>query len=63
MQMDTEGRRTIAQFLNSLAVGIVVTLVLAPLANGTFRPGTATGAAVVSAICHLLALRVGRRSG
>lgn len=61
MRLDREGRRTVAQFLNSLAVGIVATLILAPVAGGNFRPELAIGAAVTAAICHGLALRVGRR--
>jgi len=50
-----------AQFLNSLAAGMVATLVLAPLASGTLRPELAATAVVGATITHLLALYVGRR--
>lgn len=60
MRLDREGRRTVAQFCNSLAVGILATLVLAPLASGTFRLEMVTGAVVAAAICHVVALRAGR---
>jgi len=60
MRLDKEGRRTVAQFLNSLAVGILATLILAPLASGTLRPALVSGAVVAAAICHILALRAGR---
>ena len=61
MRFDREGRRTLAQFLNSLAVGMLATLVLAPLAAGTLRPGMAMGAMLGAAICHGLALHFGPR--
>lgn len=50
MRLDKEGRRTVAQFLNGLAAGMVATLVLAPLAGGTLRPGLAAAAVVGAAI-------------
>lgn len=60
MRLDREGRRTVVQFLNGLAVGTVATLVLAPLASGTLRYELVTGALVAAAVCHVLALRAGR---
>lgn len=61
MRFDREGRQTLAQFLSCLAVGMLATLVLEPLAAGTFRARMAMGAMLGSAICHGLALHFGPR--
>lgn len=63
MRLDREGRRTVAQFLNGLSVGMLATLVLAPLASGTLKPALAVAAGLGAAVCHWLALHLGRRSG
>lgn len=60
MRLDRESRRTVAQFLNGLAVGTVATLVLTPLASGTLRYELVTGALVAATVCHVLALLAGR---
>lgn len=63
MRLDRERRRTVAQFLNSLAVGTVATLVLAPIAGGTVRPDLAIGAVAVATCCLLVAMWLGGRAG
>lgn len=60
MMHDRESRRTLAQFLNALAVTLLGTLVLAPLAAGAFETPVAA-AAIAAAIClHVAALGVAR---
>lgn len=61
MRLDREGRRTVAQFLNSLAVALVATLVLAPLALGTLRPVYAAMATAAALLLHLIAVGTARR--
>ena len=58
MRFNRETRRTVAQFLNGMAVSVVATLVLAPVATGAFN-GIATVIALIGAVLvHLLALAV-----
>lgn len=60
MMHDRESRRTLAQFLNALAVTLLGTLVLAPLATGSLR-GPLAAAAIVAALgLHGAAIRVVR---
>jgi hypothetical protein len=61
MRFSREGRRTLAQFLNNLGVGMLATLVLTPIAAGTLRPDMAMGSMLGAAICHGLALHFGPR--
>lgn len=61
MKLDREGKRTVAQFLNALAVALVATMVLAPLSAGTFRIASAAIAACCAAILHAAAVALGRR--
>lgn len=58
MRPDREIRRTIAQFLNGLAVAIIATLVLAPLAAETLRSHEAAVAIGVAVIIHMIAVRL-----
>ena len=57
MKLDTESKRTVAQFLNALAVALVATMVLAPLSAGTFRIASAAIAACCAASFMLRLLR------
>ncbi|KQX35355.1 hypothetical protein ASD04_15055 [Devosia sp. Root436] len=56
MRLDREGRRTVAQFLNGLAVAMLATGVLAPLAGGTPQGAMTAAALIGAALLHLLAL-------
>ena len=58
MRLDREVRRTIAQFLNGLAVALTAALVLAPAAESTFDGIAAVAALVGAGLLHLLALKV-----
>jgi len=58
MRLDREGRRTVAQFLNSIAVALLSTLVLAPVAAGSFNLGGAVAGALAAALLHLAAIAI-----
>lgn len=62
MRLDREGRRTLAQFLNGMAVALIAALVLAPVASGTAKLELMWAGLVGASICHALALYAGRRS-
>lgn len=59
MRLDREGRRTVAQFLNGVAVALLATLVLAPLASGSLHALTAVMAIACAAILHGVAIVFG----
>jgi hypothetical protein len=56
MKLDRESRRTVAQFLNGLAVAVVGTLVLAPAAGGSLQAIAVVCGLVGAALLHALAL-------
>ena len=58
MMHDRESRRTLAQFLNALAVTLLGTLVLAPLAAGSLRAPLAAAAIVATVGLHGAAIRL-----
>lgn len=60
MKLNRETRRTVAQFLNGLAVTILATLVLTPLATENLQPGLSAAAVAGAAVVHALAVRVGK---
>lgn len=51
MRLDQEARRTVAQFVNSVAMAMVATMLLTPLADGKSDIGTAA----LGAMCALSA--------
>lgn len=61
MGLNREGRRTVAQFLNALAVTLTATLVLAPLAAGHVNVTVAAVALLASGSLHILAILIGGR--
>jgi hypothetical protein len=61
MKLHREGKRTVAQFLNALAVALVATMILAPLSAGTFRITSAAIVARCAAMLHAAAVALGRR--
>lgn len=61
MKLDREGRRTVAQFLNSLAVAFVSALVLVPMAGGSIELDRVLTAAVTAALLHAAALMISAR--
>lgn len=56
MRLDREGRRTVAQFLNGVAVAVVATMLLAPMAGGKVDIGTAVLGAMFALTLHAMAL-------
>jgi hypothetical protein len=60
MMHDRESRRTLAQFLNALAVTLLGTLVLAPLAAGTLATPVAAAGMAAAIGVHVAALCVVR---
>lgn len=56
MRFDREGKRTVAQFLNGIAVALLTSLVLAPVAAGSARTHTVAIATLAAAVLHLVAL-------
>lgn len=60
MMHDRESRRTLAQFLNAIAVTLLGTLVLAPLAAGTLRAPVAAAGISAAIVLHAAALGVVR---
>ncbi|HEY8577185.1 MAG TPA: hypothetical protein VIL88_12685 [Devosia sp.] len=56
MKMNRETRRTVAQFLNALAVAVLVAGVIGPLSLGVATAPTAVIAMFVGATLHALAL-------
>ncbi|WP_127754364.1 hypothetical protein [Devosia sp. 1566] len=61
MRLDREGRRTVAQFLNGVAVAVVATMLLAPMAGGKVDIGTAVLGAMCALTLHAMALFVAAR--
>lgn len=61
MRLDREAKRVLAQFLNALAVALLATLVLAPLAAGTLYMMPAMVAVGFAAILHIAALLIARQ--
>ena len=61
MKLDREAKRIVAQFLNALAVALLATMVLAPLAAGTLYPASAVVAVGCAAMLHAAALLIARR--
>jgi uncharacterized membrane protein len=60
MMHDHESRRTLAQFLNALAVTLLGTLVLAPIAAGTLNTPIATAGMAAAIGLHVAAIGVVR---
>lgn len=60
MMHDRESRRTLAQFLNALAVTLLGTLVLAPLAAGTLNTPVAAAGMAAAVALHVAAVSVVR---
>ena len=56
MRLNREGRRTVAQFLNGVAVAMLVTMILAPLAGGKVDVGMATLGGACALSLHAVAL-------
>ena len=56
MRLDRESRRTVAQFLNGVAVAVVATMLLAPMAGGKVDIGTAILGALCALTLHAMAL-------
>ncbi|KRA42069.1 hypothetical protein ASD80_10100 [Devosia sp. Root635] len=63
MRLNRETRRTAAQFLNGVAVSVVATLVLAPLAGGQARPVVTAIAIAGAMMLHAAAVVIGGRPG
>jgi len=61
MRLDREAKRILAQFLNALAVALLATLVLAPLAAGTLSMMSAMVAVGFAATLHIAALLIARQ--
>jgi hypothetical protein len=61
MRLDREGKRTLAQFLNSLAVAFVSALVLVPIAGGSTEPDRVVTAVIAAALLHAAALVISAR--
>jgi hypothetical protein len=56
MRLDREVRRTLAQFLNGLAVAVIATMVMAPAVGEAVTGVVAVSAIIGAALLHLLAL-------
>ena len=56
MKVNREVRRTSAQFLNSLAVAILIALAVAPFAIGAAKAGQVLAGVAAAALLHLAAL-------
>lgn len=64
MRFNRETRRTVAQFLNGVAISLVATLVLAPMAGGQVRPAAGAFAFAGAMLLHAAAVVItGRPSG
>jgi hypothetical protein len=62
MKVNRETRRTSAQFLNSLAVAILIAGVVGPTYSGAAKPMIVATATIVSLALHVLALCLVGRS-
>lgn len=62
MKLDRETKRIVTQFLNALAVALLATLVLAPIASGNLNPASTVMAVGCAAVLHAAALLIARRS-
>ena len=58
MKVNRETRRTSAQFLNSLAVAILIAGVIGPAYTGAAKPVIILIATILSLALHALALRL-----
>lgn len=58
MRFNRETKRTVGQFLNGVAVALIATLVLAPLAGGQLRPAVAAFAIAGAITLHAAAVIV-----
>jgi hypothetical protein len=61
MRLDREGRRVVAQFLNGIAVALVATMVLTPIAGGKVDISTAALGSACALALHAMALVLGAR--
>ncbi|WP_332702632.1 hypothetical protein [Devosia sp.] len=61
MKLDREGRRIVAQFLNGVAVAVVATMFLTPIAGGKVAIGTAALGLFGALTLHAVALIVAAR--
>ena len=58
MRLDREGRRTVAQFLNGIAVAVVATMLIAPIAGGNVNVAMVLMGAASAITLHAVALLV-----
>lgn len=58
MRLDREGRRIVAQFLNGIAVAVVTTMLIAPIAGGNVNVGMVLLGAASAITLHAVALLV-----
>ena len=61
MRLDPEGRRIVAQFLNGVAVAVVATMLLTPMAGGQMHVGMVLLGAVSAITLHAVAVIVAAR--
>ena len=61
MKLDRDRRRTVAQFLNGLAIALSSALIVVPVVSGSFDLGRTVAGVMAASVLHAAALKLSAR--